>query len=84
MLEKTEVGNKLVGIYRGIVLKHLPHGYCKIMIPGVYPLSLSSYPDELPSAEQATSLFAGANNGNGIFSYPNIGATVWCLFANGD
>jgi uncharacterized protein involved in type VI secretion and phage assembly len=31
-----------------------------------------------------TPQFAGSNNGNGVFSYPNIGSTVICVFANGD
>ena len=28
--------------------------------------------------------FGGSHSGNGLFSYPNVGATVLCTFANGD
>lgn len=75
---------KLFGIYLGKVLKHLPHGRCKIYIPSAYPEKYADKPDLLPSAQQAAPLFAGSNAGNGVFSYPNIGATVYCLFVNGD
>lgn len=75
---------KLFGFYRGKVLKHLPFGKCKIYIYGVYDPSLLDTPDYIPDAEQAAPLFGGSNNGNGSFSYPNINATVWCFFANGD
>lgn len=70
------------GFYRGLVLKHLRNGMCKIWIPGVYPAELSSYEeaDKLPSAEQASPIAFGANGGNGVFSYPNIGSVVWCFF----
>ena len=84
MLQECSSGNKLVGIYRGTVLQHLSHGYCKILIHGVYPQEWATEPDNIPKAEQASPLFAGTNNGNGTFSYPNIGSTVWCMFANGD
>lgn len=84
MLSETTSGNKLVGMFRGKVLKHLPHGYCKIMVHGVYPQDWEAQPDMLPSAEQASILFGGTNQGNGVFSYPNIGSSVWCWFANGD
>ena len=79
-------GNRLTGFYRGTVLKHLSNGFCKIWIPGVYPDEWNSYAtaDNLPSAEQASPLSFGANSGSGVFSYPNIGATVWCFFANDD
>lgn len=76
----------LFGFYRGIVLKHLSYGNCKIWIPGVYPKEWKS-PDKadcLPTAEQASSLAFGANNGLGIFSYPNINSIVWCFFENGN
>lgn len=75
---------KLFGVYRGIVLKHLPHGRCKIYIPAAYSEEYADKPDMLPSAEQAAPLFAGVNKGNGVFSYPNIGAIVLCMFYNGD
>ena len=86
MTEDIPVGNKLFGVYRGKVLKHLSNGFCKIYIPSVYPEEWNNYEnaDKLPSAEQAASLFGGTNNGNGVFSYPNISSTVWCFFANND
>lgn len=76
----------LYGFYRGIVLKHLAHGRCKIWIPTVYPneWNVEDKADLLPSAEQASSLAFGTNNGNGVFSYPNIGSMVWCFFERGD
>lgn len=76
--------NKLAGVYRGQVIQHLTHGKCKVWIPGIYPDEFITKPDNLPPAEQASSLFGGINNGNGMFSYPNIGAIVWCFFENGD
>lgn len=86
MLEECSFGNRLVGLYRGKVLKHLSNGFCKIWIPGVYPEEWNSYDaaDSIPSAEQASPLSFGANEGLGVFSYPSIGSTVWCFFANGD
>lgn len=74
------------GFYRGVVLKHLRNGMCKIWVPGVFAAELSSYEnaDMLPSAEQASPLAFGANNGLGVFSYPSIGSVVWCFFANND
>lgn len=38
----------------------------------------------LPPAEQASPISFGTNSGLGVFSYPNIGSTVWCFFANED
>jgi len=76
--------SSLHGIYRGKVIQHLTHGYCKIFIYGIYPDVWETMPDMLPRAEQASPLFAGTNNGNGVFTYPNIGSMVWCMFANGD
>ena len=78
--------DKLNGFYRGEVLQHVPSGMgmCKVFVFGVYPDEWRNAPDKLPPAEQASPLFAGANAGNGVFSYPNVGATVWCFFANGD
>lgn len=83
MLSKLNTAN---GMYRGIVLKHLSHGFCKIWIPGIYPEEWNSYEnaDMLPSAEQASPISFGTNTGLGIFSYPNIGSVVWCFFANND
>jgi hypothetical protein len=68
------------GFYRGKVLKHLDKGLLKVFIYGVYPQSLEAKADSLPTCEQAAPLFAGTNDGNGMFSYPNIGSTVWCFF----
>ena len=84
MIEERNSGNRLAGVYRGKVLQHMTHGYCKIMIHGVYPAEWENNPEMLPKAEQASPLFGGTFDGNGTFSYPNIGATVWCMFANGD
>ena len=77
---------KLNGFWRGKVLKHLSNGKCKIWISAIYPDEWNSYEkaDLLPDAEQASPLSFGANNGNGVFSYPNIGSIVWCFFARGD
>jgi len=41
---------KLCGVYLGKVLKHLPHGRCKIFIPSVYAEKYEDKPDLLPSA----------------------------------
>ena len=71
-------------MYRGTVLKHLNAGRLKVYVYGVYPPEYNEQPDFLPVCEQAMPLFAGCNNGNGMFSYPNIGSTVWCFFQNGD
>lgn len=78
--------NKLQGFYRGKVIKRSQskHGYLKIYIPGVYPEDSQTNWQLLPDAEPAMPLFAGCNNGNGMFSYPNIGSIVWCFFMNGD
>ena len=86
MIQQTPSGNKLTGFYRGQVLKHLSNGFCKIYIPGVYPQewNTTAAADNLPSAEQAAPMCFGTNDGLGIFSYPRIGSTVWCFFANGD
>lgn len=68
------------------MLQHCSRGRCKIFIPGVYPdvLNNRTMVDSLPYAEQASSLFGGTNNGNGMFSYPNIDSIVYCLFLDGD
>lgn len=76
--------SKLDGLYRGKVLKHLEHGILKVFIPGVYPQEWAADPDKLPDAEQLVPTFGGNSNGNGVFSYPNIGAIVICQFLNGD
>ena len=76
----------LNGFYRGVVLKHLSNGSCKIWIPSVHPKEWANYDcaDLLPTAEQASSLSFGAAKGLGIYTYPNIGSVVWCFFENGD
>lgn len=87
MIQKTSIGNKLNGFYRGVVLKHLECGKCKIWIPGVYPekYGCESKCANLPDAQQAGPIFGGANsNGNGVYSYPRIGSFVWCFFENED
>lgn len=77
---------KLQGVYRGKVVKHLSNGKCKIWIPTIHPAEWNSFEkaDLLPDAQQASSLAFGAVDGLGVFSYPNIGSVVWCLFENGD
>ena len=84
MIKSEQSGDRLVGTYRGIVLKHLPHGRCEIYIPSVHDPKFASDPDLLPSAQPKTPLFAGTNKGNGMFSYPNLSSIVWCTFMNGD
>lgn len=84
LVNVNEDEKKLFGFYRGTVLKHLTFGRCKVYIHGVYDPTLMDTPDLIPDAEQAASLFGGCNTGNGVFTYPNIGTTVWCFFANGD
>lgn len=71
---------KLYGFYRGIVKRQIKNGYCLIEIPGV--LEFKDI-DNLPPAEPAQGICGGVSNG-GMFSYPDIGANVWCFFANGD
>lgn len=84
MIQEFQGGDKLTGIYLGIVIQHCTHGYCKLWIPSVHPHEWCTLPDKLPAASQATSIFAGTNNGSGVFTYPNIGSIVYCFFANGD
>lgn len=78
--------NHCSGFYRGKVVQRSSnkHGLLKIWIPGVYPDEWEQSPAKLPDAEPASPLFAGCNGGNGMFSYPNIGSTVWCFFQNED
>ena len=89
MAENKNVISGKFGFYRGQVLKHLPNGYCKIWIPGIYDEALKATPDKLPNAEQAAPLLFGYQNerygvGNGAYSYPDLNAIVWCFFQNGD
>lgn len=84
MIYEAKSCNKLTGIYRGKVIRHLPHGRLKVYIPSVYSAEYETNSDLLPVAEQLTPLFAGTNKGNGVFSYPNIGSIVMCQFINGD
>jgi hypothetical protein len=44
----------------------------------VYAAEWETHPEMLPAAEQLTPLFAGSSQGNGVFSYPNIGSIVMC------
>ena len=84
MIVERPEQNKLVGLYRGKVLRHLPHGKLKVFVPSVYPAELEGTPERLPDAEMVVPMFGGNNYGNGVFSYPNVGATVVCQFMNGD
>lgn len=77
-------GIKCYGMYLGTVVQHLTHGLLKVYIQGVYPPEWEQTPSMLPICQQVTPQFGGSNNGNGTFSYPNIGSTVVCMFANGD
>ena len=75
----------LFGFYRGKVVKHCEKsGFCKVFIPGIYPEEFEKEPDSLPDAEQAAPLFGGGTQGNGMVSIPDVDATVWCFFQNGD
>lgn len=78
--------NHCSGFFRGKVVQRSSnkHGLLKIWIPGVYPEEWEDQPAKLPDAEPASPLFAGCCDGNGMFSYPNIGSTVWCFFQNED
>lgn len=42
MITECQSGNKLTGLYRGQVLRHLQAGKLKVFIPGVYPSDLAS------------------------------------------
>jgi len=88
MTQNTTTGNKLIGFYRGKVLARSKNGkgFLKVFIPGVYPEEFNNLDKatNLPDCEQASPLFGGCNDGNGMFSYPNEGSVVWCFFQNGD
>jgi hypothetical protein len=84
MIVDCQSGNKLTGLFRGEVLRHLQNGKLKVFVPGVYPSELKQSPESLPDAEMVVPLFGGNNMGNGVFSYPNVGAVVVCQFMNGD
>lgn len=84
LYNENENIKKLNGFYRGTVLKHLYNGKCKVFIYGVYNENYINDPDKLPDAEQAMPIFGGSYEGSGMFSYPNLGSTVWCFFQNGD
>ena len=79
-----DIGRKCFGVYFGVVIQHLTHGQLKVYIQGVYPEEWQAKPELLPICHQVVPQFAGSHDGNGVFSYPNIGATVVCMFANGD
>lgn len=42
---------RLSGLYRGVVVRHLEHGKLKVWIPGVYPEDWQNDPMLLPDAE---------------------------------
>ena len=84
MANNIDIGRKCFGIYFGTVLQHLTHGQLKVYIQGIYPEEWITQPELLPTCRQIVSQFGGSHDGNGVFSYPNIGATVVCMFANGD
>lgn len=71
-------------MYLGTVVQHLTHGMLKVYIQGIYPEDYAYKPENLPTCLQIAPQFGGSCNGNGTFSYPNIGSTVVCFFANGD
>lgn len=81
---QNDIGKKCYGMYLGTVLQHLTHGMLKVHIQGIYPEEWAQSPEKLPICHQITPQFGGSHDGNGVFSYPNIGATVACMFANGD
>lgn len=83
IVERPEF-NKLTGLYRGKVLRHLPGGRLKVFIPGVYAEEFEGQPDKLPDAEMVVPMLGGNCNGNGTFSYPAEGSAVVCQFFNGD
>ena len=78
MIVDCQSGNKLSGLFRGEVVRHLQAGRLKVFIPGVYPIEDRVSPEKLPDAEIVAPLFCGYNMGNGVFSYPNVGAIVVC------
>lgn len=82
--DMTYAGRRCDGIYIGTVVQHLTHGQIKVFIPDIYPLKWQKTPEMLPVCTQMVAQFGGSYNGNGVFSYPNIGATVVCICANGD
>ena len=84
MLIHHQSGNRCQGLYRGVVVKHLQHGRLKVFVYGVYPEEYINQPDYLPICEQITPLWGGTYQGNGSFSYPNIGSTVFVQFLNDD
>lgn len=72
------------GHYRGVVKSHGLNGLCKAYIPSIYPAEYENSPNDLPWAEPAQSITMAGRGGNGIFSYPKIGSTVWVFFEGGD
>lgn len=84
MIVDRPESNKLVGLYRGKVVRHLSHGRLKVFIPSVYPAEMENQPAQLPDAEMLVPMFGGNNMGNGVFSYPNVNSVVMCQFLNGD
>ena len=84
MIEPHKSGNKLVGFYKGIVLKHENNGKCKIWIPGVYDESFKENPDLLPDAAQAAPLVTANGQKSAAYFYPDTNSYVWCFFENSD
>ena len=87
-----------LGNYRGTVLDNTgtkknpaSKGRCKIWVPSIFPVVIdgvgasdSSYKDKLPWAEPAMPIFGGSSDGQGMCSWPEVGATVWVFFEGGD
>lgn len=82
MAKKTQ--EQFFGNYRGIVKAHGTNGMCKIFFPGVYDNAFMTDIPKLPWAEPAQPLFVGGGINNGMFQYPDIGATIWAFFEAGD
>ena len=97
MIIDSKVGKKYVGMFKGRVISHLPDGYCKIWIPGIYPESWCGetsselkdcYNNDLvgPKLPNAAPTFipVGGKGTQGLFAMPAINTTVWCFFENDD
>lgn len=77
--------NQFFNNFRGEVKTHEANGFCRIFIPGIYPDEWGTTSvQNLPIAEPAQPLFAGGNDSNGTFQYPDIGSVVWLFFEYGD
>lgn len=78
----NQVQDRYFGNQRGIVRAQGSNGYCKIFFPGIFSDSIATV--NLPWAEPAQPLFAGGAGSNGVFQYPDIGATIWAFFEGGN